>query len=331
MSPDRPTLRTVAERTGLHVSTVARALRRPADADATATLVHATAAAVGYRPDIGAASLRTRRSRVLGMLVHALTDVLHAIIYEAVEAAVAPAGYQLLVVTTHDRPRAQREKIELMLSRRVDGLIIADAHADGSYVDWVATLGVPYVLALRRSGTHPAVVGDDRAGGALAAHHLADLGHRRIAMLEGPAYSSASALRSLGFRETLAARGIPLDSGLREPTALFAQNGQAAMVRLLERRRDFSAVFAVNDMATLGAIRALRDAGLQAGRDVAAIGYNDVPIAAAVGLTTIRSQQSEIGRLAAEQMLRAIDGEPPATIVLPPTLVVRETTMPAPR
>src|SRR5580765_5835186 len=150
MADRAATLRTVGERCGLHTSTVSRALRRPADADPTAARVHAAAREVGYRPDMVAASLRTRRSMVVGMLVHALTDVVQAILAEEVEDELAQHGYQLLVTNTRGRPDVQRAKVELMRSRRVDGLIIADAHLDGGYVDEVATLGIPYVLALRR-------------------------------------------------------------------------------------------------------------------------------------------------------------------------------------
>jgi LacI family transcriptional regulator len=335
--PDRPdtpaarravTLRTVGERCGLHASTVSRALRRAADADATAARVHAAAREVGYQPDMVAASMRTRRSRVVGMLVHALTDVVQAILVEEVEDELAAHGYQLLVVNTHDRSAVQRAKVELMRSRRVDGLIIADGHVDGAYVDWVASLGIPYVLALRRAGDHPAMVGDDMRGGELAAAHLADLGHRRIGLLQGPAYASTSAGRAAGFRAELARRGLALPGGLCESCELFARGGHDAMARLLARTRDLTAVFAVNDMAAIGAIGALRSAGLRPGWDVAVVGYNDLSVAAPFGLTTVRGRQQEIGRLAARSLLGALDGEPPRTVVLEPALVVRETTRP---
>lgn len=322
------TLRTVGLRTGLHVSTVSRALRRAPDADATAARVHAAATAVGYRPDFAAAGLRTRRSKAIGMVVHALTDVVQAIMHEEVEREAQALGCQVLVVNTHDRADEQRTKVELLLSRRVDGLIVADGHVDGAYVDWVATLGIPYVLAMRRAGDHPAIVGDDERGGALVAAHLADRGHRRIAILEGPAYSSASIGRSAGLRNLLAGRAIPVPDELREPSPLFARGGYEAMTRLLARTRDFTAVFVVNDMAALGAIGALRAAGLRPGRDVAIVGYNDLSVAAPFGLTTVRSRQQEIGRLAARQLLGALDGLAPRTVVLEPALVVRASSPP---
>lgn len=325
MSQPRPvTLRTVGERCGLHASTVSRALRRPADADPTAARVHAAAREVGYRPDIVAASLRTRRSMVAGILVHALTDVVQAILVEEIEDELARHGYQVLVVNTHDRPDVQRAKVELMRSRRVDGLVIADGHVDGAYVDWVATLRIPYVLALRRAGAHPAIVGDDAGGGALAAAHLADLGRRRIAVLEGPSWSSVSADRVRGFVAELLRRGRWVQA--RASCPLFAQPACDATRRLLGEAGDLDALFVVSDMAALGAIRALREAGLRPGRDVSVIGYGDLPVAAAFGLTTIRTSPQRIGRLAARQLLGALDGEPPRPVVLQDVLVIRETT-----
>jgi LacI family transcriptional regulator len=319
--PPRATLRTVGERCGLHTSTVSRALRRPADADPTARRVHAAAREVGYRPDMVAAGLRTRRSMVVGMLVHALTDVVQAILVEEVEEELAERGYELLVTNTRDRPRTQRAKVELMRSRRVDGLVVADAHADGVYAGEVAALGIPYVLVGRPAGAHPAISGDDERGGILAAAHLAELGHRRIALLEGPATSSASSGRADGFVAELLRRGRWLQA--RESCPLFAGAGYEATRRILHDAPDITALFVVGDMAALGAIRALREAGRD---DVSVVGYGDLSVAAPFGLTTIHAGHQEMGRLAARELLAALAGEPPRTIVLEPELVVRQTT-----
>jgi LacI family transcriptional regulator len=322
----RATLRTVGERCGLHTSTVSRALRRPADADPTAARVHAAARELGYGPDLLAAGLRTSRSMVVGMLVHALTDVVQAILVEEVEDELAAHGYQLLVVNTHDRPDLQRAKVELMRSRRVDALVVADAHVDGVYADAVSALGIPYVLVGRRAGAHAAVTGDDERGGVLAAEHLAELGHRHIALVEGPPTSSASAGRAAGFADELARRGLHVHA--RESCPLFTAAGHEATRRLLRRARAITALFVAGDMAALGAIGALREAGLRPGHDISVVGYGDLTVAAPFGLTTIRAHQQEMGRRAARELLRALDGEPPRTIVLAPELVVRETTAP---
>lgn len=319
----RPTLRTLAQATGLHVSTVSRALRREAAGDPTAALVQAAADELGYRRDPLAASLRTRRSGAIGMVSHALTDVVQAIVHEAIDDVAAGQGYDVLVATTRDDPDAQRRRVELLLSRRVDGLIIADAHEDAAYADWVASLGVPYVLVMRGAGDHPAFVCDDREGARQVGRHLVAQGHREIGFLAGPGYSMTSNERAVGFREALAEAGLDLPADLVAPGGLQPTSGRKGMEQLLARRPDLTAVFCASDFAAFGATTALRAAGLLPGRDVALVGFNDVAAAAAFDLSSVGSAHADLGRLAARSLLAAIDGAPPASETFPATLVVR--------
>ncbi|MDO9355160.1 MAG: LacI family DNA-binding transcriptional regulator [Solirubrobacteraceae bacterium] len=323
----RPTLRTVADDTGLSVSTVSRALRRPADSNATAALVHRAAQRLGYLPDPVAASLRTRRSGVIGMVAHSLTDIVQAIIYEQVDQVAVASGFDVLVAATKDDPAAQRDRVNLLVSRRVDGLIIADAHRDAAYADWVATLGVPYVLVMRNAPGHPAMVCDDEAGGRLVGEHLIAQGHRELALLTGPDYSAVSFDRARGFRAALADHGLAVSEQLTEFGGLHTASGQAGMERLLGRSREFTAVFCCgNDFAAFGAVSALQTAGLAPGQDVAVVGFNDVAAATPLGLTTVSSPQAELGELAARALLGAIEGVPPVGVVREPTLVVRASS-----
>lgn len=319
----RPTLRTLAERTGLHVSTVSRALRRSPDSDPTSALVHAAAGEIGYRRDPIAASLRTRRSGAIGMVAHALTDVVQAIVHEAIDRVAVQHGYDVLVASTGDDPAAQRRRVELLTSRRVDGLIVADAHEDGEYADWVASLGIPYVLVMRRAGAHPAIVCDDREGGRQVGRHLVAQGHREIALLGGPAYSATSNDRADGFREALAEAGLTVPDDLVEPGGLHPTSGRTGMERLLARRPDLTAVFCASDFAAFGATTALRAAGRTPGLDVATVGFNDVTAAAALDLSSVRSAHADLGELAARTLMAAIDGTPARSATFPATLVVR--------
>lgn len=321
--PARPTLRTLAERTGLHVSTVSRALRRDPGADPTAGLVHAAAGELGYRRDPVAASLRTRRSGAIGMVAHALTDVVQAVVHEAIDAVAVGCGYDVLVASTRDDPEAQRRRVELLLSRRVDGLIIADAHEDGAYADWVGSLGIPYVLVMRRAGDHPAIVCDDREGGRQVGRHLVAQGHREIALLAGPSYSATSNDRAAGFREALADAGLDLPDELVEPGGLHPGTGREGMARLLARRPGLTAVFCASDLSAFGATTALRAAGLVPGLDVATVGFNDVMSAAALDLSSVRSAHADLGELAARTLIGAIDGVPATSTTFPAELVVR--------
>lgn len=324
---ERPTLRTVAEDTGLSISTVSRALRRPPDANPTAALVHAAAARLGYFPDPVAASLRTKRSGVIGMVAHSLTDIVQAIIYEQVDKVAVRNGFDVLVAATQDDPETQRERVRLLLSRRVDGLIIADAHRDTGYADWIASLGVPFVLVMRNAPGHPAVLCDDFAGGRMVGEHLIAQGHHELALLTGPDYSAVSYDRAQGFLAALRDHGLTVPEHLTEYGGLHTDSGQVGMERLLGRSRSFTGVFCCgNDFAAFGAVSALRGAGLVPGSDVAVVGFNDVAAAKALQLTTVSSPQAELGELAAQSLLAAIDGTPPVSIIREPKLVIRASS-----
>ncbi|WP_129664728.1 LacI family DNA-binding transcriptional regulator [Phytoactinopolyspora endophytica] len=324
------TLRTIAEQAGVHPSTVSRALKRSAGGDETARRIREIAAELGYRPDAAAASLRTRRSGAVGVLVHRLTDVVQAILFEAIEQTVLELGYQAIVANTYDDPDEQQRRVELMLARRVDGLILADAHTDLTYVDWVDSLEIPFVLVNRHAGDYPSVTLDDYLGGRLAGSHLADLGHSRIAVLGGLPHSSASTERAAGCLNALRERGIEVDDDAVETTGLDASTGREGMRRILDRRPDITAVFAVNDFDALGAVIALREGGREPGADVAVVGFNDVPVAEAAQLTTVRSPHATMGSAATRMLMDVIDGRHVQSMRLSPELIVRATSCPPP-
>jgi LacI family transcriptional regulator len=321
------TIRHIAERAGVHPSTVSRALRRSPDEDDASARIWAIARELGYQPDVAAASLRTGSSRAIGVLVHNLTDVVQALIFEGIEKAALEFGYQAFVANTYDELSEQKRRVELMLSRRIDGLILADAHLDGAYVDWVEAQGVPFVLASRRCGDRPAVTLDEHLGGRLAGTHIADLGHERVGVLSGLPFSSATTGRTQGCLDALRERGIAVPPEQVEPCMLDAGSGREAMERLLDRVPGITAVFAVNDFTALGAASELVRRGLMPGQDVALVGYNDIPIAAATQLTTIRSPHGSMGSLATHQLIDALAGRSVHDVHLAPALMARQTTL----
>jgi LacI family transcriptional regulator len=320
------TLRTIADMAGVHPSTVSRALREGAAPNETNRRIAQLADALGFRPDVVASSLRTRRSDAVGVLVHRLTDVVQALLFEAIESTLTDHGYQAIVANTYDDPDEQRRRVELLRSRRVDGLILADAHLDGRYVDWVASLNIPFVLVNRHAGGYPAVTLDDYEGGRLVGNHLADLGHRRVAILRGIEYSSASSERVQGCVDALSARGVVVPADAVEATTLSASTGRDAVRRVMGRHPDISAVFAVNDFDALGAMIELRELGREPGVDIAVVGFNDVPVAEAARLTTVRSPHTIMGATATRMLLDVMQGTSVESVRLAPELVVRGTS-----
>jgi LacI family transcriptional regulator len=217
----------------------------------------------------------------------------------------------------------------MVLARRVDGMLFGDAYVDGGFLDEVAGRGVPFVLVSRRAGRHPSVTCDDVAGGRLVAEHLLGLGHRDMAVIAGEPYASTGIDRTAGFVDACAAAGVDLPPQRVVHSRFDTEGGRAAMTALLASGAPPTAVFAVNDFAAIGAMGVLRDAGLVVGRDVAVVGFNDVPLAASlpVALSTVRSPMHQMGVRAVELLLRRLAGGEVQSERLPPVLVPRASSL----
>ncbi|GLY89511.1 LacI family DNA-binding transcriptional regulator [Actinoallomurus iriomotensis] len=332
------TLRAIAQSAGVDVSTVSRVLNgSPEEAQRaasrqTAEEIRQWAARLNYRPNPHAASLRTRRSNLIGVLVPRLSDLVLATVYEGIEDAAARHGMTTFVMNSRDQAAEQRERTELALSRRVDGLIFGDAHIDGAFLDDIAGQQVPFVLVNRRAGNHPAVTCDDYEGGRLVAEHFLELGHTRVGVIAGEPFASTGIDRTTGFLDRYREAGVDVPASRVVHSHFDAAGGRAAADRLLRSRTRPTAIFAVNDFAAIGALGALRDQGLRPGHDVAIAGYNDTPLAAElpIPLTSVRSPMHEMGARALELLLRVLAGEPAASERLTPALVVRASSENAP-
>lgn len=327
----RATLRTIAHLAGVHVSTVSRVLapgaRPPARtaSPVTAARIRALADYLGYVPNPHATGLRTRRSNVIGVLAPRLTDIVLATIYEGIEEAAQELGLHTFVANSRDDPRQRALKVEMLLDRRVDGLILGDSPLDGSFADGLANRGVPFVLVSRRAGDHPSVTCDDYLGGRMVADHLLGLGHEQPAVIAGASFASTGVDRTAGFVDRYAEVGLNVTDDRVVHSSFDAAGGREAVGKLLSRGRHPTALFAVNDFAAIGALGTLRDQGLVPGEDVAVVGFNDVPVAAdlPVPLTTVRSPMHEMGRRAARLLTERLAGRETPSERLKPSLVVR--------
>lgn len=330
----RATLRSIAERAGVHVSTASRVLNgsetegaRAAGA-ATTARIREIAAALDYSPDPTATSLRTRRTQLLGVLVPRLSDIVLATIYEGVEEIAAGYGYYTFVANTRDDAVEQRARTELMLGRRVDGLIFGDAHFDGAYVDSLAERGIPFVLVSRRAGAHPSVTCDDYLGGRMVAEHLLALGHEQVGVVAGEPYASTGIDRSAGFLDYYREHGVHVPERRVLHSRFDTAGGHSAARSLLDATTPPTAIFAVNDFAAIGAMGAVREKGLRVGSDISIVGFNDVPLARElpVPLTTVRSPMHEMGERSVHLLMRIIGGEQVEAERLAPSLQAREST-----
>jgi LacI family transcriptional regulator len=332
------TLKELAARAGVHPSTVSRVVNEDPSlriAAETRARIEALVAETGYRPNGLARSLKLRQSFMVAVVIPDVTNPLFAGIFRGIEDVALQRGYNVILCNTDGSPERERSHLEALHARRVDGVIMASATLADRAVERLRQLRMPFALVNRYSdASDPWVGSDDRAGGRVATEHLISLGHRRIGHLAGPERISTARERRLGYLEALAAAGIPPDDSLVVEASFMEEPGARAMERLLDLPRPPSAVFAVNDMAAVGAHAAVLRRGLRIPEDISLVGYDDVPLAAQLDppLTTVHVPPAEFGRGAAEILFEQLDSGAPSRrrIVFEPRLVVRESTAPPP-
>jgi LacI family transcriptional regulator len=337
MSSDgRPiTLKDLAARAGVHPSTVSRVVNNDPVLRVSAQTrarIEALLEETDYRPDVVARSLRLRQTFVLAMIIPDITNPLFANIFMGIEETAGEQGYGVLLANTDGSAERERYHLKSLQARRVDGLVLASVSLRDPSVRWLREQGIKYVLVNRYSGESDPFVGtDDVAGGTMATRHLVQLGHRRIAHLAGSMGVSTAVQRRRGYLGALEEAGIAPDRSLVVESGYLEATGRRAMERLLALPCPPTAVFAVTDVAAMGAHAAVLERGLRIPEDVAIVGYNDIPLASRLAppLTTLRVPARDFGRLSTEMLLEQIrtGRSTRRRVVLQPELIVRGSTV----
>jgi LacI family transcriptional regulator len=332
-SPRAATLQSVAEAAGVHRSTAARALD-PAQShrisQEVVLRVQEEARRQGYRRDAVAASLRTGRSRLVGVVLPDLANPVFAPILSGITAELEEAGYLVLVAASG--PKAdQLRVIEELIARRIDGLLLATARRHEPVVDACLAAGLPVVLVNRGEDEArvSAVVTDDVGGMRLAVEHLVSLGHRNIGHLAGPADLSTGIRRRRGFEEAM--RAAQRDASAISTASAYSRDaGESAAAQLLDAHPQLTAIAASNDLLALGAYRVLAARGLSCPGDMSVVGHNDMPLVDMVepGLTTVRIGHAAMGREAARLLLTEVGEQRSArtTQLTTAELIIRAST-----
>jgi LacI family transcriptional regulator len=329
------TMKRIAGELGVSITTVSKVLNNRADiSPATRSRVLAKVEELGYQRNAVARSLSLRRTHTLGIVI---PDLMHSFFVEVIagiEPVASVRGYGLLLCSSGEDPRKERAELELLRGRQVDGVVLASANASGNgdLLKQLTRQGTSLVMIDRDD--HPGVkchrvLTDDRRVGELATAHLLDLGRRAIAHIAGPPIVHARR-RERGWREALAAEGItPIDNWLA-PGGFMEGDGYRAMKRLLTVKPRIDAVFAANDPAAIGAMKAIWETGLRVPEDIAVVGVGDIALGdlLRVPLTTVGWSRHDQGRHAAELLLDGLDRDedPPQRIIIPPRLIVRESS-----
>jgi len=330
------TLRDVARLAGVHTATAARALSasgRDKVAAATRAKVEAAARSLGYTANATAASLRTGRSGVVGMLVPDIANPLFAPMLQGAERRLRESGWTLLLAQADPSDANRLALLQTLLERRVDGLIVASSLTEDPVLDLLHARGVPTVLVNRGMGERrfSSVVNDDAQSMQLAVAHLRGLGHAHLLHLAGPRNSSTGRSREAAFRQFAQSRAEVVVAG-----HYTIEAGRQAMQAYLARpaaRRTASGIVAANDLIALGAIEAIEAAGARVPRDFSVVGHNDTGFMDRVDppLTTVRLAIGSMGAQAAELLIQlmqspAAQRPSPSTRLLHPELVVRSST-----
>jgi LacI family transcriptional regulator len=323
------TIRDVAQRAGVSVTTVSRALNGSGPVqEETRLRVAAAAADLRYLPHGTARSLITRRTDVVGVVLPDLFGEFFSEVIRGMDPCAQERGYHLLLSGSHDGKR----EIEFALGAmrgRVDGMIVMSPHVSGAQLEESLPPDVPVVLLnCSVEGTAFPAVNVDNFGGARAmTRHLLGLGHRRIGMITGAPTNFDARERLRGFRAALAEAGEGVE-GVEVAGDFAESGGYRAAEELLGLARRPSAVFCANDSMAVGAISALHHAGLRVPEDMAFAGFDDVPISRYLNpsLSSVRVDVNRLGARAVELLCHAIAGDaPPAQELLPTELVVRRS------
>lgn len=331
VAPGTPvTLRDVAAASGVSVSTASRALDERGNAPKSAAAAHVRKVAeeLGYRRNSFASSLRRGETRTLGVLVPRLSDTVMALMFEALERAAAGRGYFAMVATSGDDPDDERQAAETLLGRNVDGLILATARLDDELPRLLRQRGVAHALVLRTDGESPSAIGDDEVGGYLAVRHLIDLGHRDIAVVTGPNFTSTGTARLQGARKAFDEAGIKPRKEWLIAAGYGIENGYSAGETLLagHARKRPTAIFAANDNIAMGVMAAAHRHGITIADDLALVGYNDTPLSARLPtpLTSVRVPLDQIAATAIDLIVNP--GAEPHIRRSMPTLIPRQSS-----
>ncbi len=329
------TLKQIAEATGVHTSTVSRALdpqKRHLVADDVAERIAHVAQSLSYQPNRVATSLRTGRSQLVGVLLPDIANPVFAPILSGIAEALATEGYSPIVADAGNDSSQQIAFVDNLLNQRVDGIILATVSRDDDVVGHCLERRLPVVLVNRFEFRDrvSSIVSDDELGMRLAVDHLVSNGHRHIGHVSGPLGTSTGLLRRDGFLRAMARHGLPVH--IEEASHFTREAGVAPARVLISGTPAITAIVAANDLLALGTFDAMRMLGRRCPEDISVVGHNDMPLVDLISppLTTIRIGHREMGRGAAKLLLKEIDNRGAAVqhVILQPELIVRASTTP---
>ncbi len=322
----------VARESGVSVFTVSAVVNNKSHVGkALREKVEAAIRKLNYRPNLIARSLAKQRTHTIGMIVPDIGNPFFPSVVRGTEDAAQRHGYNLLLCNSDDSLEKEEKAIELLLSKRVDGILLTKAAEDfhPSIRQMIKQVNIPFVLVMRTYPklTRDAVITDDYHGAYEAVSHLARAGRKRIALISGPLKVSNAKERWQGFVDALKAEGLPFEQDLVIEGDYRMESGYRAGHSLFSRRPD--GIYVANYLMTVGLLKAAEEMGLRCPEDFGLVSFDDYPWLGIFRprLTTVELPKHQLGSEAAELLIRRITGDTskPVLIKLQPELRIRES------
>lgn len=331
------TIKDVAREAGVSPATAARALGGYGYVkESTRRHVEEAARRLGYRPNALARSMVKRSTQTIGLVISDIANPFFPRVVRGIEDEAHARGFNVILCNSDEDPEKERSYLEVLLAKRVDGILVTSTEANAAHLESLARRHVPVVL-LDRPLVAPgldAVAVDNEAGARLAVEHLLTLGHRRIGMISGPRRVTTMAARIRGFERTLREHGLPLDPALIYEGDLREGGGYRGLIHLLSLPEPPTAVFTTDNRTTMGALAAARELGVNIPRALSLVAFDDTPWMQLFtpAVTVVEQPAYELGTAAARVLFERIGqpDHPPQRVQLACRLIVRESCAPPP-
>jgi LacI family transcriptional regulator len=329
-------IKDLADKLGVSVTTVSRVLNGKSQkfriSQQTSQKVLEAARKYHYSPNRIARGLKLEKTETIGLIIPDIANPYFGSIAKTIEVEAHKNGYSIILCDSLDDEVTEAELLQLLAGRKVDGIIIAPTGKSSTHVKEISQQGIPVMVIDRYfSDTElPFVTTDNQLGALLATEHFIEMGHRKIACIQGINGISANSERVTGFRDALQKHEIPLNESLILGNDFGEENGYIQTKKLLDLPGRPTAIFALSNLISIGALRALKEAGLIVPDDISIVSFDEQPYSAflACPMTTVEQPREEIGKLAFQYLLNRINDGNAGNIestMLKPRLIIRES------
>jgi LacI family transcriptional regulator len=335
MTP-RPTLKDIAERLGISVTTVSRILSGRAHqyriSEGTAEAVLKVAEELNFAPNQLARGLRLNKTQTIGLVIPDISNPFFASIARNVEIQARKKGYSVILCDSEESTELEIESLVLLQSRKVEGLVVSPVGTADSHLKGYESANLPIVIVDRHfpDVSLPFVASDNFGGALEGVSHLIENGHRNIACIQGLRDTMPNTERVRGYRAALLDHSIPVDESLIVGNSFGEENGYIETKLLLKKRKDVTAILALSNLISLGVLRGLAEEGSRVPDDISIVTFDEQPYSAylATPMTTVGQNSAEMGRIAVKLLFSQIESPHQSRkegILLPTTLIERES------